>query len=102
MYFLILVIFHLVPDVFENILGDFLNRLDEFRLTGVAFLYALDELIEVDMVGYAHRAFLSLRIVALARYLGAVAAPAQIVRISAGAALISNSDDGCRIWADVI
>ncbi|MDH3739165.1 MAG: hypothetical protein OER92_08215, partial [Alphaproteobacteria bacterium] len=30
------------------------------RLAGVAFLDALDELIEVDMVGYAHRAYLSL------------------------------------------
>ena len=47
---LVFVVFFFVLYVIEDVFRHFLNRLDEFRLAGVAFLHPLNELIEVDML----------------------------------------------------
>ena len=44
-------IFLLVLDEVENVLGDFLDRLDEFGLARIAPLHALHEAFEIDMIG---------------------------------------------------
>ena len=43
------VIFLLVGDEVENVLGDFLHRLDEFGLARIAALHALHEAVQIDM-----------------------------------------------------
>jgi hypothetical protein len=44
------VILFFVLDVVENVLGNFLDRLHKFWLTGIASPYTLDELCEIYVV----------------------------------------------------
>ena len=46
---LVLVVLFLVLDEVEDVLGDFLDRLDEFGLARIAALHAMDEARQVDM-----------------------------------------------------
>lgn len=51
---LVMVIWFLVGDEVENILGDFLHRLNKFSLSRIAFLHPLDERRQIDMIGNGH------------------------------------------------
>ena len=48
------VILLLVLHEFENVLGDFLHRLDEFGLVRVALLHTLHEPVEINVIGNCH------------------------------------------------
>ena len=50
------VIFLLVLDELEDVLGDFLDRLDELGLARIAPLHALHEACQIDMLGLARNA----------------------------------------------
>jgi hypothetical protein len=52
---LVLVVLFLVGDELEDVLGDFLHRLDELRLAGIALGDAGDEALEIDVIGCGHR-----------------------------------------------
>jgi hypothetical protein len=51
---LVLVVLNLVLNVVENVLGHFLDGLDEFGLAGIAAFQALEEASEIDVVGDCH------------------------------------------------
>ena len=51
---LVFVILLLIGDEVEDVLGDFLHGLREFRLAWIALLYTLDERREIDMIRNCH------------------------------------------------
>src|SRR3546814_2080360 len=51
---LLAVIIFLVGDKVEDVLRDFLHRLDEFGLMRVSALHAFHEAVEIDVIGNSH------------------------------------------------